>query len=75
MPGLPAPAKPAGATSCALPAAPGAPLAPLPSISTNPDLGPLMQENPPAGTPGLPPPGRRGYGRTPGAVTPGVPQQ
>ena len=72
--GLPAaPAKPAGATTCALPTTPGAPLTPVPPSMTNPDIGPLMQENVPAGTPGLPPPGRRG--RTPGAAAPGAPLQ
>jgi iron complex transport system substrate-binding protein len=75
LPPLPGPAaKPATAT-CATTPAPGAPLAPLPSLGANPDLGPLMQENAPAGTPGVPPPGRRGYGRTPGAVAPGAPPQ
>jgi len=76
VPGLPsAPTNPAGTATCALPTEPGAPLAPLPPATTNPETGPLMQENAPAGTPGLPPPGRRGYGRTPGAITPGAPSR
>jgi iron complex transport system substrate-binding protein len=72
MPSMNPPAQQAAAT-CTGPTAPGAPLAPLPQATTNPDIGPLMQENAPVGTPGVPPPGRRGYGRTPGAGTPGVP--
>jgi iron complex transport system substrate-binding protein len=77
VPGLPSTNTPAqqAAATCAVPTAPGAPLTPLPPTTTNPDIGPLMQENAPAGTPGVPPPGRRGYGRAPAVGTPSAPPQ
>jgi hypothetical protein len=63
------------ASTCSAAASAGMQLKPLAPSATNPDIGPLMQENAPVGTPGVPPPGRRGYGRTPGLGTPGVPPQ
>ena len=62
-------------STCSAAASAGMQLRPLPPSTTNPDIAPLMQENAPVGTPGVAPPGRRGYGRTPGAGTPGAPQQ
>ena len=63
------------ASTCSAAASAGMQLKPLAPSATNPDIGPLMQENAPVGTPGVPPPGRRGYGRTPGLGTFGVPPQ
>jgi iron complex transport system substrate-binding protein len=59
------------ASTCGASASAGMQLRPLPPSATNPEIAPLIQEGAPTGTPGVPPPGRRG--RTPGMGTPGVP--